>query len=106
MVKKEIKEIVNRYVDVLRVEGIEIEKVVLFGSYARGTAHEDSDIDVAIICKNFDFDPIEQNMKLWKLAVRVDTRLAPVFISPLEYEEEYIPIVPEIKKGVDLTPGA
>ncbi len=44
-----IKNIVKIYVKVLESEGIHVEKVILFGSRARGEAREDSDIDLVII---------------------------------------------------------
>ncbi len=95
MVTREIENIVRRFVIELRKEGIEIVKVFLYGSYARGNEREHSDIDVAVVCKDFAPDPIEQNMILWKIAVRVDTRIAPVSFSPAEFEKEYIPLVTE-----------
>ena len=36
---------------------IKIEKVVLFGSYARGSASPESDIDIAIDLQPFPFSP-------------------------------------------------
>jgi predicted nucleotidyltransferase len=38
----------------LRQHNIRVNKVVLFGSYAKGTAREDSNIDVAIISDDFE----------------------------------------------------
>jgi predicted nucleotidyltransferase len=102
-VKNEIADIIKRFTNELKKEGIDIIKVFLFGSYSRGTEHIDSDIDVAVVCKDFDVDPIEQNMRLWKIAVRVDTRIAPISLSVSEFQKEYIPIVTEIKNGLDLT---
>lgn len=103
MVKKEIEEIIKKFILELKREGIEIIKVFLFGSYARGFEREDSDIDIAVVCKDFGKDAIEQNMKLWKIAVRIDTRIAPTSLSISEFKKEYIPIIPEIKKGLDIT---
>ena len=34
----------------LALDIIKPEVIVLYGSYAKGTANEDSDIDIAIIC--------------------------------------------------------
>ncbi len=106
MVKREIEEIIKKFILELKKEGIEIIKVFLFGSYARGFEREDSDIDIAVVCKDFGKDAIEQNMKLWKIAVRIDTRIAPISLSISEFKKEYIPIIPEIKKGLDLTETA
>ena len=38
-------------------------KVVLFGSYARGTNHKWSDIDIAVIVKKYNFDFFDA---IWK----------------------------------------
>lgn len=103
MVEKETEDIIRKFITELKKEGIEIIKVFLFGSYARGNAREDSDIDVGVVCNSFGTDSIDQNMKLWKIAVRVDTRISPISLSMEEFEEEYIPLVPEIKNGLDLT---
>jgi predicted nucleotidyltransferase len=103
MVKNEIAYIINKFIRELNKEGIDIIKIFLYGSYARGTERIDSDIDVAVVCKDFDIDPIEQNIKLWKIAVSVDTRIAPISFSISEFQEDFIPIISEIKNGIDLT---
>jgi len=40
----EIQDIVNRL-----VEGYQLEKIILFGSYAYGTPNEDSDLDLLVV---------------------------------------------------------
>ena len=44
-----IKRVVGRYCRQLEQMGIRSEQVLLFGSQAKGTAHEGSDIDLLII---------------------------------------------------------
>jgi len=51
-----IKSIINQNIQIVRQNKIVVEKVFLFGSHARGTATEDSDIDIAIISSNFKGD--------------------------------------------------
>ena len=106
MAQKEIREIISNFSKELKKNNIKYKKIFLFGSYARGDEKIDSDIDIAIICKKFAADSIEQNMKLWKIALKVDTRIAPVSLSPEEFKKDYLPIIPEIKKGLDLTSEA
>lgn len=48
-----VLEKIKRYLNELEKRGIRIEKAYLYGSYARGNYHKDSDIDIAIISKNF-----------------------------------------------------
>jgi predicted nucleotidyltransferase len=59
--------------------------VVLYGSYAKGTATPDSDIDIAVIVETLDSDYLDEHAKLFKLRRSVDFRIEPVLI---EYGED------------------
>lgn len=52
--RPQIESIVNRYVQNLQAHGIEVEQIILFGSYARRRAHQGSDIDLAVIAPQFE----------------------------------------------------
>jgi len=55
---------------------LEVKQVYLFGSYAKGNEHQDSDIDVAIIFSDFsDFFQIQ--MQLMRLRRKIDLRIEP-----------------------------
>ena len=65
--------------------------IYLFGSYGKGTAHPDSDIDVAVVLPEVKEDFLEASSKLWALTWQVNTLIEPVLIdkrypSPL-YED-------------------
>ena len=60
--RQKIKSIVIKYIRNLESLGISVQKVILFGSQATGTFKKDSDIDIAIISKDFD------KMGLWERA--------------------------------------
>lgn len=47
-INKEIAEIVDKYIAVVK-ENYDAVAIILFGSYAKGTEHKDSDIDIAVI---------------------------------------------------------
>ena len=49
----QIKEVVKEYLQALKTLGINVERVILYGSHALGNQREDSDIDVVIISKDF-----------------------------------------------------
>jgi predicted nucleotidyltransferase len=53
-----------------------LNKALLFGSYAKGTFHDDSDIDIAIVLKD-NFDLIQMQIDLMKLRRNVDLRIEP-----------------------------
>ncbi len=55
--------------------------VVLYGSYAKGTATPDSDIDIAVIVDKLDGDYLDEQAKLFRLRRSVDFRIEPVLIE-------------------------
>lgn len=57
------------------------EKVLLFGSYAKNTFNDNSDIDLAIVVDRVDADYFNTNPLLWKLRRQIDDRIEPVLIE-------------------------
>jgi len=104
MVDPEIRNIILRYVNVLKTRGIRVEKAVLYGSYASGNFRSGSDLDLAIISPDFGKDRFEEGKKLLQIAWRVDPRIEPVPISSDSYENDtWIPLIYEIRqKGVEV----
>jgi uncharacterized protein len=80
MDKREAIKKVKAYKSLLK-DHFPLEKVWLFGSYARGTNREDSDIDVAVVVKKMDGDYFIINPLLWKLRRQIDDRIEPVLIE-------------------------
>ncbi len=56
-------------------------QVILYGSYAKGTATQDSDIDIAIIVDRLDADYLDTAKLLFKLRRGIDDRIEPVLIN-------------------------
>ncbi|MDX1912614.1 MAG: nucleotidyltransferase domain-containing protein [Saprospiraceae bacterium] len=44
---------VKKFAEDIKLQGINLRKVILFGSYAKGNQHEWSDIDVALVADEF-----------------------------------------------------
>lgn len=75
MDKKEAIKIAERYLT--RVgKKFSIENALLFGSFARGTNHQDSDIDLAIIFKTID-DVVDMQIELLKIRTDSDLMIEP-----------------------------
>ena len=55
--------------------------LILYGSYAKGTANENSDIDLAVIVDNIEENYIETSAKMYKYVWEIDSRLEPVILS-------------------------
>ena len=81
----ELDEIIDRFVGALEAE-IAVEAIVLYGSYARGTAYELSDIDVAIISSDFEGVPMYRRQEIIAdLTFRQDGRISPIGYPSSEY---------------------
>ena len=51
-------------------------KVILFGSYAKGNQHEESDIDIAVVFKDYS-NSIDMQLELMRLRRKIDSRIEP-----------------------------
>lgn len=66
--RRKIKEIIHQYRNMLEELGIQVERVILYGSYANGNAGEDSDIDLIIISKDFKKLNIRERIEILGIA--------------------------------------
>ncbi len=70
-----------RLYKLLLKEYFDLEKVYLFGSYAKGTNREDSDIDVAVVVRELTGDYFSTTPLFWKLRRQIDARIEPVIFE-------------------------
>ena len=54
----------------------DLKQIYLFGSSAKGTDHEDSDIDIAVVLKEFE-NPMEVQLELMRVRRKIDSRIEP-----------------------------
>ena len=59
----------------------DVDKVYLFGSYAKETNKKDSDIDVAIVVNSLKGDYFSTTPLIWKLRRQIDDRIEPILIE-------------------------
>jgi len=74
-----------------------IEAAYLYGSQAKGTATEWSDIDVAVISPDFAGDLFQERLLLMRLAAEVDDRIEPHPFRPADFDPT-APLVSEIRR--------
>jgi predicted nucleotidyltransferase len=53
MDKNTVIDIIDRFRKAIEKQGIRVEQLILYGSFAYGTPHEGSDIDLIVISDNF-----------------------------------------------------
>jgi predicted nucleotidyltransferase len=90
------KTIAQQFVEACRKEGIPVREAILFGSYAKGIADTNSDIDLALVSDSFDNNIIKNSEQ----TALVNYRFADIEVhhfSPDEFERD-TPFVNEIKR--------
>lgn len=94
-INAEIEDIIYRYVKAI-CQKYTVEAIILFGSYAKGTEHEDSDIDIAIVIDEFKDNIIDEEVELMKYRKGIDYRIEPHVIRIEDYKKVTNPFVQEI----------
>jgi len=75
MDKKNALKIAREFAAVIK-RNYDCRQIFLFGSYAKGTSHEESDIDIAVVLKEFD-NSIDMQLELMRLRRKIDSRIEP-----------------------------
>lgn len=92
MDKKDAITLVQQYAAAIQSK-FNFNRIILFGSYAKGNFHEDSDIDIAVIFDDYS-NLIDMQLELMRLRRKIDSRIEPhpfresefVSSNPLVYE--------------------
>lgn len=81
--EKTLQEIVTHL-----ITDYEPTRIILFGSFARGDAHRDSDIDLLIV-KETDESPLERRVHVRRLVAQPERRIpfSPLVLTPAELEQ-------------------
>jgi predicted nucleotidyltransferase len=80
---------VERYADIVARE-LSPAAIVLYGSYAKGNAHEDSDIDVAVIFNGFKGDWLKASSYLWRLRREISYDIEPVLLDSTQDKSGFV----------------
>ncbi len=80
MDKREALNTARKYADAVRKEFSPAE-IILYGSYARGTANKNSDIDIAVVFNGITGNFLSASTHLWLLAYKIDNDIEPILID-------------------------
>lgn len=89
--------LINRYGSVLKQSGITAEKLILFGSYAKGRNRPWSDLDICVVSRAFGKNRLQESMDLAALTVKVDSMIEPHPYHPNDLNNKYDPLAKEIR---------
>lgn len=103
MAKKQIIDIARKYLILLREEGIEVDRVYLYGSYSKEKETEDSDIDLMIVASSDNTDDYNTG-RIWALTKKVNSRIEPYLVSKKRFEtDDTSPIIQIVKReGIEI----
>lgn len=81
MNKEKARKLVEEYAKLV-IQAMNVNKIILYGSYARGDYRKDSDIDVAVIVPRSSISKniLEDMAKLFKLRRNISNDIEPVLI--------------------------
>ena len=104
MAKKEVIELLRKYILLLNAEGISVNKAFLFGSYSNDSASDSSDIDVMIVSDKYDETNDLIAGKIWKLTRKINTKIEPFLIGLNKFRnDDTSPLISMIKdKGIEI----
>ena len=89
MDNESVIELAKKYSELVS-KHLPVRQVILYGSYAKGTAAPDSDIDVAVIVEKLKDDYLDTHARLFKLRRSIDFRIEPVLIEQGEDKSGFL----------------
>jgi uncharacterized protein len=103
MDKRDALDIAIKYANAVKLK-YDFVKIILFGSYAKGNYNQDSDIDIAVILKDYN-NLIEIQLDLMRLRRNIDSRIEPHPFRERDFDITN-PIVNEIIKYGQVIPAS
>ena len=86
---RDVKRIIERYRQELKNFNINSQKIILYGSYAKGNPREDSDIDLIVISDNFKDMNLRERLEILGIAAgRVFEPIEALGYTPKEIKQK------------------
>lgn len=100
MDKRAVLEVIVNFKRAIESKGIRVNKLILFGSYAKGGYRDGSDIDVVVISEDFKGKDYWDRIDVLSHAIyEVFAPIEAVAMTPLEWEKGESMIVDFAKSG-------
>lgn len=92
-------EIAKTFKELLIDLGLPIDKVIIFGSRAKGTSNKWSDLDICVVSPLFDVDRQAERSLLTNVSRRVSDEIEPHPLTTQELNNKFNPLANEIRKS-------
>ena len=104
MDKTDALNIAQRFADAVKLK-FNYTQIILFGSYAKGNFNEDSDIDIAIVFKDYS-SLMDMQLELMRLRRKIDSRIEPHPFRESEFELSNSIVYEILKYGQEININA
>ncbi|OIO53023.1 hypothetical protein AUJ46_06400 [Candidatus Peregrinibacteria bacterium CG1_02_54_53] len=103
MKQEEGLSIARQFKQHLLQRGYPVQQVFLYGSVAKGIAHKDSDIDVAVVTAPFLSSQMEENVDIFLASKEIDMKIETVTLHPEDFSRPFFTLAREIERtGVEV----
>ena len=76
------------------------KSIILYGSYAKGTAHKESDIDIAVVFDQYDGDCLNAMQQLSRMTRKADIRIEPILLEEANDQSGFLQHVKKTGKVI------
>ena len=100
MLKPDVLNTIDNYIQALKSAGLVIDFVVVFGSQLTDAKHQWSDIDLLVVSPQFD-DMQDRSMLnlLWRTTAQVDSRIEPIPCGSRQWHEDDVSTIINIARN-------
>jgi len=101
-IKEPHRTVIEKMIELLSIMGEKLVSVVIFGSVARGSAREDSDIDLLMVAESLP----KSRMERQKLFLQIEEPLQPLLDELLEkgFHIDFSPIILSVEEASKIRP--
>lgn len=92
------EKLLKQYYQTLIDHKIKVDKLIIFGSYAKNSAKDWSDLDVCVVSSQFGKNNFEDGVLLQQLATSIDPMIQPHPFHPDDFHDKWNVFASEILK--------
>ena len=101
-VPTEVLNKIQKYLADLESNHFHVEKAILFGSYAKGTYNEWSDIDLALVSDAFEGNRILDKDKIRDCNAKIGYDISPLPYRPEDFNEDDFFVKEILETGIEI----
>jgi predicted nucleotidyltransferase len=101
-ISTEVIKKIKSFIKELERDNIHIKRAILFGSYAKGTFNEWSDIDVVLVSEDFEGISILDKEKTIPSLSKVDYDISPHPYRPEDFDESDLFVKEILETGIEI----